>query len=502
MNTVSRLDTYLTALLVPHPSSSSTFSNTRASSSKSTSSSAQSTSSSSLASSGLHEAPESKPQRRPSTPRRGRSRRRRKPTTSSIKLPPPSTPFFLRIVLGLWSILLSFWMSLVGEIRAERVQRRKRRRVRSALAAAGVIGGIKIAGDDEAESKREGVSSDEGSGTELDGEGEGDGDGEGDADETPLKGGEDDGWVNPVTRAPAGMGDEIDEPTEEEFAEGADTPSAGILSTARHLQRTYSPSLSMSNANPALNTLKAGQGAEPGVASKSEPDAVTFRLRSAERRHRDSLPSTPASPSDNDGAGSFASSGDITPHKASSSIIAAAPSLQINPPTPPKLIGAFQPSSILTNPSHPASLPSSLASSSPSSSSSARPPSPPRTRSKRLLANPISTALLDPSKPAPTSSRSSASPSPIPRVRPHTTPFHLQKTLILDLDETLIHSTSRPIAGGGAGSGMLGVNLGALLGGRKKRREGHTVEVVIGGRSTTYHVYKRPYVDLFLKKVC
>ena len=48
---------------------------------------------------------------------------------------------------------------------------------------------------------------------------------------------------------------------------------------------------------------------------------------------------------------------------------------------------------------------------------------------------------------------------------------------------------------------MLGVNLGALLGGRKKRREGHTVEVVIGGRSTTYFVYKRPFVDLFLKKV-
>jgi CTD nuclear envelope phosphatase 1 len=25
--------------------------------------------------------------------------------------------------------------------------------------------------------------------------------------------------------------------------------------------------------------------------------------------------------------------------------------------------------------------------------------------------------------------------------------------------------------------------------------------VVLNGRSTTYHVYKRPYVDFFLKKV-
>lgn len=30
---------------------------------------------------------------------------------------------------------------------------------------------------------------------------------------------------------------------------------------------------------------------------------------------------------------------------------------------------------------------------------------------------------------------------------------------------------------------------------------GHMVEVVLGGRSTLYHVYKRPFVDYFLKKV-
>jgi len=64
------------------------------------------------------------------------------------------------------------------------------------------------------------------------------------------------------------------------------------------------------------------------------------------------------------------------------------------------------------------------------------------------------------------------------------------KTLILDLDETLIHSTSRlgglPGAGGGWGSSSLKVRV---------------VEVVLEGKSVVYHVYKRPWVDLFLKKV-
>jgi CTD nuclear envelope phosphatase 1 len=93
-----------------------------------------------------------------------------------------------------------------------------------------------------------------------------------------------------------------------------------------------------------------------------------------------------------------------------------------------------------------------------------------------------------------------------------TTPFHRPKTLILDLDETLIHSTSRPMSmqssGIGGGSGMLGISLSGLFSGGKHQRggggargEGHVVEVVLGGRSTLYHVYKRPYVDHFLKKV-
>lgn len=93
-----------------------------------------------------------------------------------------------------------------------------------------------------------------------------------------------------------------------------------------------------------------------------------------------------------------------------------------------------------------------------------------------------------------------------------TTPFHRPKTLILDLDETLIHSTSRPMSmqssGMGSGSGIMGISLSGLFSGGKHQRggggargEGHVVEVVLGGRSTLYHVYKRPYVDHFLKKV-
>ncbi|PWN37997.1 uncharacterized protein FA14DRAFT_166916 [Meira miltonrushii] len=54
---------------------------------------------------------------------------------------------------------------------------------------------------------------------------------------------------------------------------------------------------------------------------------------------------------------------------------------------------------------------------------------------------------------------------------------HSPKVLVLDLDETLIHSTSR-----------IGVRP-------------HQVEVVLDGRSIIYHVYKRPHVDTFLRKV-
>ncbi|KAK4055393.1 Nuclear envelope morphology protein 1 [Microbotryomycetes sp. JL221] len=59
------------------------------------------------------------------------------------------------------------------------------------------------------------------------------------------------------------------------------------------------------------------------------------------------------------------------------------------------------------------------------------------------------------------------------------------KTLVLDLDETLIHSTSRPYAPNKRNAGLK-VKL---------------VEVVLDGRSTMYTVYKRPWVDFFLRKV-
>ncbi|KAG1872546.1 NLI interacting factor-like phosphatase-domain-containing protein [Suillus tomentosus] len=85
----------------------------------------------------------------------------------------------------------------------------------------------------------------------------------------------------------------------------------------------------------------------------------------------------------------------------------------------------------------------------------------------------------------------SRSPTPI-LTTTHKTPFHLPKTLVLDLDETLIHSTSKPIGHLSSSSGLLGFG---------RRNKGHTVEVVLGGRSTLYHVYKRPFVDYFLRKV-
>ncbi|KAH9483063.1 CTD nuclear envelope phosphatase 1 [Psilocybe cubensis] len=92
----------------------------------------------------------------------------------------------------------------------------------------------------------------------------------------------------------------------------------------------------------------------------------------------------------------------------------------------------------------------------------------------------------------------SASRAATPPIPPRKTPFHLPKTLVLDLDETLIHSTSRPIPfETSTGSGIL--SLGSF--GRSNKGAGHMVEVVLGGRSTIYHVYKRPFVDFFLRTV-
>ncbi|KAH7908492.1 NLI interacting factor-like phosphatase [Hygrophoropsis aurantiaca] len=85
--------------------------------------------------------------------------------------------------------------------------------------------------------------------------------------------------------------------------------------------------------------------------------------------------------------------------------------------------------------------------------------------------------------------------SSTPNVATRKTPFHFPKTLVLDLDETLIHSTSKPISYTSGGLGLLGFS------GFGRRNNGRTVEVVLGGRSTLYHVYKRPFVDYFLRKV-
>lgn len=79
------------------------------------------------------------------------------------------------------------------------------------------------------------------------------------------------------------------------------------------------------------------------------------------------------------------------------------------------------------------------------------------------------------------------------------------KLLVLDLDETLIHSTSKMSFTGSAAAGNSGpvsssverATWNANTAGLKVR----VVEVVLDGRSVIYHVYKRPWVDFFLRKV-
>ncbi|KAK0206437.1 NLI interacting factor-like phosphatase [Desarmillaria ectypa] len=108
-----------------------------------------------------------------------------------------------------------------------------------------------------------------------------------------------------------------------------------------------------------------------------------------------------------------------------------------------------------------------------------------------------STVLDAKSSSPPEISSATHSRSSTPSLTTRKTPFHLQKTLVLDLDETLIHSTSRPMPASSSGSGFFG--LSAFT--RRNKSSGHVVEVVMGGRSTLYHVYKRPFVDFFLRTV-
>jgi|SRR5712671_2313294 len=121
------------------------------------------------------------------------------------------------------------------------------------------------------------------------------------------------------------------------------------------------------------------------------------------------------------------------------------------------------------------------------------PPAPGATLSDRFAlayTPPQPFASLMPTPPPSRTPTPTYSPSAGLPIAPRKTPFHLPKTLVLDLDETLIHSTSRPLPAAG---------IRGLFGAR--RAASHTVEVVMGGRSTLYHVYKRPFVDFFLRKV-
>ncbi|WVO12585.1 hypothetical protein L204_100190 [Cryptococcus depauperatus] len=391
-------------------------------------------------------------QQRPQT---ARGRRRRRQTYTSVTVPPPTTPIVLRIALVLWSILLSIWRSFVGETRATRGRVRRRRARNNGSSGMGGSSPLSGLGGLRELSERmmataTGITSGE--------EGERMSEGEGSEEEPQSRHDEREPWVDPVTFAPKEQESMEDNPPDEaEFVATSSLDSNDGSDQDLKEEKTMQGS---EERNPDRTFAFWLRSANPEVSLESNRDEDTIAA-SARRR--------------------------------------SIPKFQKTPPT-----------SILENPL--TSAQGSASAPIPIQNGKPQPASPaPRHRSgSRLLANPISTSLLDPSVPAPSSNAESSlfrpSPSPNPR-RSATTPFHLQKTLILDLDETLIHSTSRPLNYPGRNSGdggILGLSLGSLMGvGRKgKGREGgHTVEVVVNGRSTMYHVYKRPYVDHFLKKV-
>lgn len=108
-----------------------------------------------------------------------------------------------------------------------------------------------------------------------------------------------------------------------------------------------------------------------------------------------------------------------------------------------------------------------------------------RRRSVRILQSQAgddfqASSLKSPTSAAPSvdilkKARHRASPTAKPLIPARPT----RKTLILDLDETLIHSLSK----GG------------------KLSNGHMVEVKLGTHAILYYVYKRPHCDLFLERV-
>ena len=119
----------------------------------------------------------------------------------------------------------------------------------------------------------------------------------------------------------------------------------------------------------------------------------------------------------------------------------------------------------------------------------------------KLLLSPSTNTGSDPrmsTKESSTPMRLTPTPPPMSQQPTRPTPFHSQKTLVLDLDETLIHSTSRPFTNfSHSPSNIFGLKAFR----RGTLGTSHTVEVVLGGKRTTYHVYKRPFVDYFLRKV-
>ena len=106
--------------------------------------------------------------------------------------------------------------------------------------------------------------------------------------------------------------------------------------------------------------------------------------------------------------------------------------------------------------------------------------------------------IITPVKESSSPMRLTPTPPPISHQPHRPTPFHSQKTLVLDLDETLIHSTSRPFTNYSHSPSSL---FGLKAFRRGSLGTSHTVQVVLGGKCTTYHVYKRPFVDYFLRKV-